>query len=520
MIQSSISSISGAEPFSLDSLPPRITDVVETWARQTPDNIAVVEKSESWTYGELWAAVNRTRAWLEDHKIRPGDRVIIVCENSRAALALFLATGALKAWPVPVNAKLAFSEINEIRKHSGARIVLYTTGVSVQARKHAESDGATTCELPELGPIAISAVNLEAVQEPLELSDAENVGALIYTSGTTGRPKGVMLTNRNVLFAAAVSSKIRRVTPEDRVYAILPISHVVGLSVVTIGTLYSGARLYLSPRFDPAVVLRTLKEQEITIMLGAPALFGLLVEYGKLKGYESLSFPSLRIISCSGAPLSPEIRKAAERLLGVELHHGYGITECSPSVAQHRLEFASPGESVGPMVPGVEGIVVNEAGQRLPEGQVGELWIRGPNVMKGYYHAPEETSSCIDKDGWYKSGDLGRFEGGNLYIVGRIKDLIIRFGFNVYPAEVEAVFNSHSAVKRCAVVGKSAGGDEEVIAFVQPEEGKTVDIEELRQYAAQRLASYKQPTRIVVVADMPMTPIGKIIKEQLLSRLA
>ena len=194
--------------------------------------------------------------------------------------------------------------------------------------------------------------------------------------------------------------------------------------------------------------------EKITVMLGAPALFALLVEYGKHKGLNSFKCPMLRIISCSGAPLSPSTKCEVEKLFGLMLHQGYGITECSPSVAQYRIEKPPTDNSVGPIVPGVEVKFVDRNGQTVREGEEGELWVRGPNVMKGYYRAPEETSASLSDDGWFNTRDLARMENGNLFIVGRTKDMIIRFGFNVYPAEVEAVLNAHPAVARSAVVGK------------------------------------------------------------------
>ena len=193
----------------------------------------------------------RHRFGSEGLGIRPGDRVMVVCENCRASVAIFLALGAMDAWPVLVNARLSAQEIDQIRDHCGARRLIYTAGVSVHARKHAQRHGATVEDIPGLGLLGIGPLYEDVRPEPLEANPADNVGALIYTSGTTGRPKGVMLTHRNLLFAANVSSKIRALTPADRMYGVLPISHVAGLTVVMLATLLSGASLHLSARFDP-----------------------------------------------------------------------------------------------------------------------------------------------------------------------------------------------------------------------------------------------------------------------------
>ena len=511
--------ISNQIPDLLYPSPVRACDIVKPWVQKSPDTIALVDATDTWTYSQLSGAIDRTQSWLEGLGIRPGDRVMVVCENCRASVAIFLALGAMDAWPVLVNARLSAQEIDQIRDHCGARRLICTVGVSLHARKHAQRHGATVEDIPDLGSLGIGPLYEDVRPEPLEANPVDNVGSLIYTSGTTGRPKGVMLTHRNLLFAANVSSKIRVLTPDDRMYGVLPISHVAGLTVVMLATLLSGASLHLSARFDPTEVIHKLENEKITVMLGAPALFALLVDYAKHKGMSSLKYPSLRIISCAGAPLSPETKSEVEDYFGIVLHNAYGATECSPSIAQSRLEFPSPANSAGPVVPGVEVKLVGIDGQRAKEGEIGEVWVRGPNVMKGYYRSPEETAESLSRDGWFNTRDLARFEDGNLFIAGRTKDMIIRFGFNVYPAEVEAVINAHPAVARSAVVGRMVGAEEEVVAFVQLHPNLQVSTDELAKHAAQRLAAYKQPTQIVLVADMPVTSLGKVIKDQLLRRL-
>src|SRR5437899_2627824 len=208
--------------------------------------------------------------------------------------------------------------------------------------------------------------------------------------GCTARePNGVMLTQRALLFVGAGSAKIRFLGPGDRFYGILPMFHAVGLSVVLLGTLLSGATLYLSPRFDPMTARLVLESERLTVVLGAPAMFALWLQYAKLRGIESLQFPALRIIPSSGAPLHPAIKSAAESLFGLPLHNGYGVTECSPTIAQTRVESPCGDTSVGPVLPGVEVKLVGTDRKPVANGEVGELWVRGPNVMKGYYRAPE-----------------------------------------------------------------------------------------------------------------------------------
>src|SRR5580698_10269571 len=494
----------------------RISDVVKLWADRLPDHNAIVDPNGSWSYRELVGVVSQTADWLRGAGVRAGDRVMIVGENCREFVAVLLAIGSLDAWPVPVNAHLSAREIDAVRNHCEARRLVYTTSVSVHATEHANRHRAVVEQVRDLGQIGLGPLNENVQPEPIDADIGSRVAALIYTSGTTGLPKGVMLTHNNLIFSAGGAAKIRSMNPEDRLYGILPLSHIVGLSIVFLGTLLSGATIYLEPRFDPVAARVTLEKQRITVMLGVPSMYSQFLQYAKLRKLQSLNLPALRIISCSGAPLPPAIKSSVEGLFGLPLHHGYGITECSPNIAQVRLDVPHRNDnSVGPMFPGVEARVVGTDRQPAPAGEVGELWVRGPNIMEGYYRAPEETAAAIDAEGWFNTRDLARFEDENLFIVGRTKDLIIRFGFNVYPAEVEAVLNAHPAVAQSAVIGRTIQGDEEILAFIQASPGSQVTKTDLAEYAAKHLAPYKRPSHIFLISTMPMTPSGKIAKPNL-----
>src|SRR5580700_1176515 len=243
----------------LKSLPQSIGDVIKPWADRSPDRLALVETSGSWTYRQLNDAVERATAWLQDSGVRPGDRVMLVCDNCRPFIAIFLALTGMDAWPVLANARLSAREIDDIRDHCGARRVIYMTSVSPQATQHAKRHGAIIGEQAGLGPIGFGPLNEKVEPEPIDRDSAHRVAALIYTSGTTG------------------------------------------LSVVLLGSLLSGATLYLAPRFDPVAALAALERDRLTIVLGVPAMFALLVDYAKTKGLRGpLTFPALRIISSSG----------------------------------------------------------------------------------------------------------------------------------------------------------------------------------------------------------------------------
>lgn len=514
--------VTSAANTRLSDLPDRICDVISTWVDRTPNHPALVEASGSWSYRQLASAVSEAKSWLVELGIRPGDRVMLVCENCRAAVAILLALAELDAWPVLVSTRLSAREADGIRDHCGARRVIYFTNLSRQAAEHAKRHGADVQDAGILGSLAVGPLDSKTEPEPVDAEISHRVAALIYTSGTTGLPKGVMLSHRNLLFVAAVSARIRSLSPEDRLYGALPISHAVGLSVVLLGSLISGATLYLAPRFDPFAAITTMEKEQLTVVLGAPALFSLLVDYAKLRGLKSLKLPALRIISSSGAPLQPALKAQVEALFDMTLHNGYGVTECSPNISQAIVGESRTDTSVGRALPGVEVQLVGPDEAPVSDGEVGELWVRGPNIMKGYYRAPEETTAVINSEGWFNTRDLARLQDGYLFIEGRTKELIVRFGLNVYPAEVEAVLNAHPAVMRSAVIGRTVegAGGEEVVAFAQLKPGAASSETELAQYAAQNLAPYKRPSQILLVTDMPLTLTGKVVKGELAKLLA
>lgn len=492
----------------------RVSDIVPMWTDCAPDRVALIEAGRSWTYRELEHAICKTEAWLTEMGVRPGDRVMLVCENGCAAVAIYLACAGIGAWPAIVNAKLSDREIDEIREHSNARLVVLTVSGSLRAKAQARRLNAMTTEPAGYGPIACTSVNTNAEPEPVPADAERNVAALIYTSGTTGRPKGVMLSHANLLFVADVTSRARRLTREDRVLAILPISHILGLTGVLLGTLLAGGTVVLTARFDPAFVLSALKTEGLSVMIGAPSLYALLAEYAGRKGIAPIEAPSLRLMSSAGAPLDQATKALAENAFGQTLHNGYGITECGPSISLTAIDAPRRDCAVGRILPGIETRLADAHGHSVAPGETGELWVKSPGVMCGYYNAPDETAAAI-RDGWFRTGDLARVEDGNLFIVGRCKDMIIRFGFNVYPAEIEGVLNGHHGVARSAVIGHEANGVEEILAFVQPASGANLTTEELRDFAAAKLAPYKQPSRISIMNALPMSPAGKILKSEL-----
>jgi long-chain acyl-CoA synthetase len=457
-------------------LPTLVSQIVCYWAARAPERIALKEASRDWTYGELCAAIGEAVAKLKEHRVRRGDRVMLVCENSAGAVALYFACTAIGAWPILVNARLTPREIEDIRAHSDARLVVETRTMS------------------------FSSVNESCTPET-----DHDVAALIYTTGTTGKPKGVMLSHANLMFVAKASGEARALTQDDRVFAVLPISHILGLTGVLIGSLLAGASVHLVTRFDPAAAMRALKQDGLSVMIGTPSMYAMLTEYAVRKSAGKIPAPRLRLISSAGAPLDMATKTSAEAAFGRTLHNGYGITECAPTITLTPLDAPRGDCGIGRLLPGVEARLVND-----------ELHVRSPGVMKGYYRAPAETAAAIDADGWFKTGDLARHEDGSWFITGRAKEMIIRFGFNVYPAEIEGVLNAHPSVAHSAVIGCTKDGTEDILAFIHAAPGTAPSEAELADFAAAQLAPYKRPTSIRFLAQMPMSPAGKILKHELL----
>jgi acyl-CoA synthetase (AMP-forming)/AMP-acid ligase II len=492
-----------------------MSHVIRTPAREQPGHPALVAGDTVWSYGELAAIVADTAAALRDDGIRAGDRVMIVSENGLALAALVLATSEIDAWAVVGNPRLSNREIDQIRDHSGARRVFYATEVSEPARQHAVRHEAVIGTVGRLGTLGIGPLNASAVAEPVEADGARQVAALLYTSGTTGNPKGVMLTHRNILFNARVSNATRRPTPADKIYGVLPMSHIVGFSIILISSLMAGCTVHLVPKYDPAAFVAAAARGDVTMLFGVPATYQRLLEYKAVAGLKQLPRGELRTLSVAGAPLDLTLKGQVEAEFGLPLLNAYGITECAPGISGVQAAATRTDASVGTILPGIQTRLVSRDGKPVAPGEVGELHVRGPNVMRGYYRAPDATAAAIDADGWFNTGDLARFEGDALFIAGRTKELIIRSGFNVYPAEVEAVLSSHPAVVQSAVVGRAADGNEEVVAFVQLLPGSAVTAAELMAYASGQLTAYKRPSEIVILEALPAGSTGKILKHKL-----
>jgi acyl-CoA synthetase (AMP-forming)/AMP-acid ligase II len=350
---------------------------------------------------------------------------------------------------------------------------------------------------------------------------AERVAAIIFTSGTTGVPKGVTVTHEGLLHFGRVSAQSRELGPQDRSYAYLPMTHIFGLGTVLMASLHAGASLVMRSEFDASDVLDALAHHQVSQLQGPPTLFSRLLAHLDEHGIARPEAPALRYVYTGAGPLDMPLKRQVEARFGQPLHHGYGLSEYAGSVhvtplGQHRADT-----SAGTRVEGAELRIVGPDGRELPPGERGEIWLRGRGLMAGYFRDEAATAAVMKPGGWYASGDLGTLDAeGALFVVGRLKEMIIRSGFNVYPGEVEAALHGFAAIRAAAVLGRpERDGNEEVVAFVTLKPGCELNRAALDAHLREHLAPYKRPARIKVVEAFPMTHSGKVLKRELLATL-
>ena len=499
----------------------RIHELFDGWLQRSPQRTLLhlrdaAGQAREMSFGEVGALAAAAEAELRECGVQAGDRVLMVAENCPEHLALILACSRVGAWSCGVNARMAPGEVAAFAAKADARLHYFTTGVSPAAAEHAKRFDALPSSVPGL---ARSPVRKEAVAETGDL--AQRVAAIIFTSGTTGAAKGVMMTHEAVTHFGRISAASRELDEHDRSYAYLPMTHIFGLGTVLVASLYAGATLVMRSAFDPAQALDDLAHHGLTQLQGPPALFARLLAHMEQAGIVHPVAPHLRYVYTGAGPLDLALKKRVEAAFRAPLHHGYGMSEYAGSVALTRLGEWRPDTSSGYQVEGAELRIVDpQTGRDLPAGERGEIWMRGIGLMPGYFRDPQATAAVIRPGGWYASGDLGEIASdGALTVVGRLKEMIIRSGFNVYPGEVENVLNTFPAIQRSAVVGKPAGdGNEEVLAFVELRHGAALDEAALAAHLREHLAPYKRPSSVRVVPELPMTASGKVLKRELLAR--
>jgi len=507
---------------------------LEDSARRYPDREAVVLGDTRLTYAQVNGAANQVANLLVSRGIRPGDKVALSCPNLPYFPILYY--GILKAGAVvvPLNVLLKGREIAYHLGDSEAKAYFCFQGTAdlpMGTEGHAGFEQADGCEqffMVTADPAAASPVEgTETLGQALKdqspvfesVQTQETDGAVIlYTSGTTGQPKGAELSHSNLVMNALTCNRLFGSRPAGDTHLLtLPLFHSFGSSVQMNAGFSNAATLVLVPRFDAKQVVDLMQKEDITFFAGVPTMYwGLLGALTDDVDVDRIA-ANLRISVCGGASLPVEIIKSFKERFHVQILEGYGLSETSPVATFSDPDREPRPGSIGIPIWGVECKLIDPEWKTI-EGadEVGEIAMRGHNIMKGYYNRPEATAEVM-KDGWFRSGDLARRdEDGYYYIVDRAKDMIIRGGYNVYPREIEEVLMTHEAVSLAAVVGiPDESHGEEIKAFIILNEGATVTEDELRGWAKEQMANYKYPRVIEFAPTLPMTATGKILKREL-----
>jgi long-chain acyl-CoA synthetase len=463
------------------------------------------------SYAMLDEGSARVAALLRDKGLEAGDRVGVMLPNvPYFAIAYY---GVLRAGGivVPMNVLLKGREVKFYLEDPGAKVVFAWHDFADAAEKGADDAGAE-CILVEPGEFE----KLLGEHEPqADIADREDddTAVILYTSGTTGQPKGAELTHSNLRRNAEVSRSLYDTSPDDVVLGALPLFHSFGQTCSLNATMAAGATLTLIPRFDPAKALEIIARDGVTIFMGVPTMYGAMLHDEHADDAET---SSLRVCVSGGSALPGELMRNFEEQFDCTILEGYGLSETSPVASFNHSESERKEGSIGTPIEGVEMKVVDDDGNEVEQGEVGEIVIKGHNVMKGYWDKPDATEDSI-KDGWFHSGDMAKVdEDGYFFIVDRKKELIIRGGYNVYPREIEEVLYEHPAVREAAVVGVPHDDlGEEVGAAVVLKDGEKVSAEELRDFVKEQVAAYKYPRRIWFADDLPKGPTGKILKREI-----
>ncbi|MFF9408360.1 long-chain fatty acid--CoA ligase [Streptomyces anandii] len=474
--------------------------------------IAVRHDATALTYEQLDEATARLAGALHEQGIRPGDAVAMSMPN--VALFPVVYYGILRAGGVvvPMNPLLKAREAAFVLRDSGARLALAHPTCAGEVAQAAAGTG-TACLVTESEAVEALLPAAPPMAGIVERAD-DDTALILYTSGTTGTPKGAELTHRNLLTNTVTTARtLLLLGPEDALFGGLPLFHAFGQTCAMNASVAAGATLTLLPRFDAGRALEVMRRDGVTVFLGVPAMYSALLRARRSGGSDA---STLRLAVSGGAALPVEVLHGFERDFGATVLEGYGLSETSPVAAFNHPDRPRRAGSIGTPVRGVEMRLLADDGTPVEPGAVGEIAVRGENVMKGYLNNPDATAHAL-RDGWLRTGDLARVdEDGFYFIVDRKKDLIIRGGYNVYPREIEEVLYGHPAIAEAAVVGvPDAVHGEEVAALVVLRAGEEAAPEAIRDYVRERVAAYKYPRIVSLTAVLPKGPTGKILKREI-----
>ncbi len=464
------------------------------------DDIAIVDDGRRITYAEAAQSIKKFRNRLYALGVRQGDRVALFSRNSAEFIYTYLATASLGAICVPINFQLSNRETEFILHDAETKIILTYEPLKLEGdffQHDLENFGETPCEI-------------DAPELPADF-DENSPCVIIYTSGTTGNPKGAVLSHKN-LVRNTEQIDVMNCRRENKILCILPMYHCFGWTCCVLYTFYCGAEIHVMRVFKPKDTVDIIRDEKITDIYAVPSIYRLIT---------MLAAPSdlktLRLVMCSGTTLPLKIAQDFTKKFEIPISEGYGLSEASPIVT-----LTIPGEeregSIGKAIPDEELKIIDDAGNILPTGDAGELLIRGDNVMLGYWKNPAATNEAIDADGWLHTGDVAKIDAdGYLYIVNRMKDMIISMGENIYPREVEEIIYRFRGIKDAAVVGVEDKLRGQVGAcFFVVQDGAQVNIHELKKFLQKNLALYKVPREFYELKDLPRTSTGKISKRKIL----
>jgi long-chain acyl-CoA synthetase len=498
-----------------------IAELLRRHAAARADKCAYRDGQTSVTYAELLARTAALAGHLADHGVAAGDTVAIFLPNSVAWVESCLAIARAGAIGVPISYDSTESEIGYRLADAGCKAIFTTAERGdLCARLQAAAPKLKTlivtdrgiCNAPALRYAELLAAPPQSPpRDPVSLHDT---AFILYTSGTTGRAKGVRLTVHGMLWVAAAWMPIAGFSERDTMLSPLPLFHSYALNFSVLSVLAAGASCFIMEKFSTSEALRLLKTGAFTFFPGVPTMFHYLLQ--ATSGETDLRFPKLRLCVSAGAIMPATLNREFEERIGVPLLDGYGITETSTMVTMNWPGGGRVFGSCGIALPGLSVRIVDAGGRDVEPGQEGELIVRGPNVMPGYHNKPEETRNAL-RAGWYHTGDLAKYDAnGFVTITGRLKELIIRGGQNIAPAEIEEVVNTFAAVLDCAVVGIAHSHLGEVPAlFVVPRPGNAFDADALLAHCRTQLSAYKVPHTVQIIAEIPRTGSGKIIRYKL-----
>lgn len=482
-------------------------------ASQHPEQAAIILDEHQVSYAQMEGAAAAMATWLKDAGVGAGDRVALMLPNLPAFPMIYYGALRLGAIVVPMNPLFKRREIEFYLEDSEAKLIFAMPSEEVTAA--AESTGVTHV------PVELSGVGhlLEGLAPTTEIAECagSDTAVILYTSGTTGRPKGAELSHDNLeTNQDKTAATLLHLDTNDMVMGCLPLFHVFGMTCGMNAAFANGSTLTLIPRFDPVKALEVIERDKVTVFEGVPTMYGAMLAAAAAAETEP-DLSSLRTAVSGGASLPVELLRRFEEHFGCVILEGYGLSETSPVASFNHPDMERKPGSIGVPIAGVEMKLVQPDGTDTPKGEIGEIAIRGENIMTGYWGRPEATTNAIDASGWFHSGDLGtKDEDGYYFIVDRIKDMINRGGLNIYPREIEELLYEHPAVAEVAVVGRPHPElGEEVAAYVVLAPEAKATGEELSAFVKDRVAAYKYPREVHFIEALPKGATGKILKREL-----